>query len=221
MLAVFARPAPLLLLTAGAFAVCFAIALYCLAYSALAGRPESLSEAFAWAAVNVLPWLLAVEAAKRRTAPAEILLILATAMLGSLLLGAIAAGASPDLAFEAIRRIPGLLLAAGLIVLIRWAGRRQVIRSAETVDLPLAPEQIDWVNAAGNYIEIRGSGRIVVRRASLGAAERALQGHGFVRVHRSILVRRASIARVRPADILLRDGTNLKTGKRYRSALSD
>ena len=221
MLAVLARPAPLPWVAAGAFAVCSAIAFYCLAYSALAGRPESLSEAFAWAAVNVLPWLLAVEAAKRRTAAAETLLILAAALMGSLLLGSIAAGESSDLGFEAIRRIPGLLLTAGLIVLVRWAQGRQASRSADPVDLPLAPDQIDWVSAAGNYIEIRGGGLTVVRRASLGAAERALQGHGFVRIHRSILVRRASIARVRPADIFLRDGTNLKTGKRYRSALSD
>ena len=209
------------LLAAGAFAICSAIAFYCLAYSALAGSPESLSEAFAWAAVNVLPWLLAFEAAKRAPGPAATLLILAAALLVSLLLGAVAAGAARDLAFEALRRLPALLLTAGLIALVRRAERRQASASAEPVDLPLAPDQIDWVSAAGNYIEIRGGGRTVVRRASLGAAERALQGHGFVRIHRSILVRRASIARVRPADILLRDGTNLKTGKRYRSALSD
>lgn len=221
MLAVLARPASLPLLAASALAICSAIAFYCLAYSALAGSPESLSEAFAWAAVNVLPWLFAFEAAKRAPGPAATLLILAAALLVSLLLGAVAAGAARDLAFEALRRLPALLLTAGLIALVRRAERRQASASAEPVDLPLAPDQIDWVSAAGNYIEIRGGGRTVVRRASLGAAERALQGHGFVRIHRSILVRRASIARVRPADILLRDGTNLKTGKRYRSALSD
>jgi hypothetical protein len=32
-------------------------------------------------------------------------------------------------------------------------------------------------------------------------------------------VRRDSIARIRPADVILLDGTSLKTGKRFRAGL--
>lgn len=50
-------------------------AVYCLLYTALSGEAESPIEAALWAVVNVLPWLIAFEAAKRsgtaaRTLPA-------------------------------------------------------------------------------------------------------------------------------------------------------
>jgi DNA-binding LytR/AlgR family response regulator len=76
------------------------------------------------------------------------------------------------------------------------------------------------VQAAGNYIELRVGDRTVVHRASISAAERDLVDHGFVRIHRSTLVRRDRIARIRPEDVVLTDGTHLKVGKRFRSQLS-
>lgn len=76
------------------------------------------------------------------------------------------------------------------------------------------------MTAAGNYVEIRAAGRTRVERTSLAAVERRLARHGFVRIHRSTLVRRDRIARVRPADVILADGTSLKTGKRYRAGLA-
>jgi DNA-binding LytR/AlgR family response regulator len=75
------------------------------------------------------------------------------------------------------------------------------------------------VSAAGNYVELRGSGRTVLHRAPLSHVQAELERHGFVRIHRSILVRRERIARVRRNDVILTDGTSLKTGKRYRSTL--
>jgi DNA-binding LytR/AlgR family response regulator len=88
--------------------------------------------------------------------------------------------------------------------------------------LPLPADQIERVEAAGNYVEIRRrSGPVLVHRASLAAIERELVRHGFVRIHRSHLVRRDAIARIRPADVILRDGTSLRTGKRFRTTLRD
>ena len=83
-----------------------------------------------------------------------------------------------------------------------------------------APAQIDWVRAAGNYVELRSHGHTIVHRSSIAAVERDLADHGFVRIHRSILVRRDRIARIRPQDVVLVDGTQLKIGKRYRSDLA-
>jgi DNA-binding LytR/AlgR family response regulator len=59
-----------------------------------------------------------------------------------------------------------------------------------------------------------------VQRASIGSVERELATHGFVRIHRSTLVRRDRIARIRPHDVVLHDGTHLPVGKRYRAALA-
>ncbi len=89
----------------------------------------------------------------------------------------------------------------------------------EKGQLPLCPSQVDWVSAAGNYVELRSGGRAVLHRAPISHVQAELERHGFVRIHRSILVRRERIARVRPNDVILHDGTCLKTGKRYRSSL--
>jgi DNA-binding LytR/AlgR family response regulator len=115
-----------------------------------------------------------------------------------------------------VRRVPGLIASAGAVALLRSpVGRTE----AQTGEIPLLPRQIDWVRAAGNYIELRAAGRTIVHRSSISAAERDLAEHGFVRIHRSTLVRRDRIARVRPQDVVLTDGTHLKVGKRYRATL--
>jgi hypothetical protein len=207
-------PAELILLTS---AVAAAVAIYCVGYAALAGRPETLVESLAWALVNVAPWVPALELAKRARGASGVLGALAFGFATSLALGLIfnpAASAS----FEAWRRLPALGGVALVALALKW-NQARAERPAEP--LPLLPRQIDWVQAAGNYIELRAGDRTIVHRASIGAAERDLAGHGFVRIHRSTLVRRDRIARVRPADVILTDGTHLKVGKRFRSHLTN
>lgn len=191
-----------------------AVAGYCLAYTGLAGRSEGLSEALAWAVVNVLPWFAAFEAAKRGQPSA---LVLAAALAGSMLLHLAVYGLPGQPLFELVRRLPGALLVLALLGLGRVAEARAARPPAA---LPLLPRQIDWIGAAGNYVELHSGGRTIVHRAPLAAVEAELAEHGFVRIHRSTLVRRSAIARVRSVDILLADGTSLKLGKRYRSALT-
>lgn len=217
MLGALRAPIAPLRLLAGAAAVTLAVALYCLAYTALAGRPETLGESLGWALVNVSPWLIAIEGAKRARSAAEALLVLLGAGALSLALGALLAIGGSPLAFEAVRRIPAFFASAAAVALLRSGLGRPKDEGAE---IPLLPRQIDWVRAAGNYVELKAGEQTVVHRGSIGAAERDLASHGFVRIHRSILVRRDRIARVRPADVVLADGTHLKVGKRYRAALT-
>lgn len=208
-------PAPVLI--GATVAAALLVALYCVAYTSLAGRPESLAESLAWAVANVCPWLLAVEAGKRARSVSGAAAAVAIALIASLALGHALEPSSDALAFEAIRRLPGLAASAMLIALLRSSLGRS---SARPNEIPLLPGQIDWVRAAGNYIELRAAGRTVVHRSSISSAERELAPHGFVRIHRSMLVRRDRIARVRPQDVVLLDGTHLKVGKRYRAALA-
>lgn len=204
---------PLLILTA---AVAAAVALYCVAYTALAGRPETLGQSLVWALVNICPWIPALEAAKRAESWAGALAALLAGAAASLALGAVVAGGG-DLGFEALRRVPAFAAALALTALLR--SRIAQSRGANG-EMPLLPRQIDWVRAAGNYVELRAAGRTIVHRSSITAAERQLARHGFVRIHRSTLVRRDRIARVRTEDVVLSDGTHLKVGKRYRTALA-
>jgi hypothetical protein len=196
-------------------AIVAAVALYCFSYAALSGRSESLLVGAVWAVVNVIPWFLAFEAAKRVPGRGGWAAILGGALLVSLGLGLIAYGWPAQLGFEVARRIPALLLIVGLLALI-GSSRASV---SSLADLPLLPGQIDWVSAAGNYVELHAGGRTIVHRASLASVETLLARAGFVRVHRSLLVRREAIARVRSVDLLLHDGTSLKLGNRYRSSL--
>jgi two-component system LytT family response regulator len=112
--------------------------------------------------------------------------------------------------------VPGLLLVAALLILGRVPRAAGPARAGE---LPLLPRQIDWVAAAGNYVELHAGGRTILHRATLGSLEEMLARHGFVRIHRSTLVRQDAIDRVRSVDMLLKDGTSLKLGKRYRASL--
>lgn len=214
MLKAIQRPLPTGALLPASVAIVAAVALYCVAYTALAGRAEPVRDAAAWAVVNVLPWFLAFEAAKRTASLRLKAAALAAGLSTSLLLELLVSGIATEPGFEALRRLPALLLVAGLLAL----GRLPSKLAAEQ-ELPLLPRQIDWVSAAGNYVELHAGERTIVHRSSLGRIEAELAGHGFVRIHRSRLVRRDAVARVRPHDVLLHDGTSLATGKRYRSSL--
>lgn len=219
MIALLRRPLPAVWLPPAAAALAVATALYCLIYTALAGEAEDPAVALAWAAINVIPWFVGFEVAKRCATATALWFALAATLAVTTLLGA-AADEGTTVAFVAVRHLPAL----GIVALLLWIGRRsaKAVHSASArVELPFAPDQIDWVAAAGNYVEIRGLGRTLVRRMALGEVERELRGRGFVRIHRSRLVRRDRIARVRPDDVILVDGTCLKIGKRYRAALND
>jgi DNA-binding LytR/AlgR family response regulator len=97
-------------------------------------------------------------------------------------------------------------------VVVAAGGRVAALRFAE----------IDWIEAAGNYLEFHAQGKTHLGRGTLeGILERAA-AHGFVRVHRSRLVRADSVSSVEPAgsgDLLLhlRDGTRLRASRRHRS----
>lgn len=210
------RPLPLPTLLLGAAGAALIVALYCLGYTALAGRPESAAGAVGWAIANIMPWLLAIEGGKRAAERMSVAAILAAAVFGSIALGYLLMVSNDAILFEAWRRLPALAASLGMVSLLRsQVGRKDKSEAA----IPLLPRQIDWVQAAGNYVELRASGQTVVHRSSISAAERDLAHHGFVRIHRSTLVRRDRIARVRPHDVVLTDGTHLKVGKRYRATL--
>ena len=217
MLDALRRPASAPLLIGAVAATGLLVALYCMAYTSLAGRPETLAQSLGWALANICPWLVAAEIAKRSRRTLEIAALLSLALTASIALGYLLGVSEDALAFEAMRRVPAMIAAASMVALIRSAVGHRSPREA----LPLLPRQIDWVRAAGNYVELRGGGRTVFHRSPIGSVEQSLAPHGFIRIHRSTLVRRDRIARVRPQDVILRDGTHLKVGNRYRAALPE
>ncbi len=208
------RRAALLVLATSA-----AVALYCVGYAALGGRSETLAASIGWALVNIAPWLVALEVLKRQTCWRRFAMTLFAAAVASVVLGALVLGTDVS-RFELWRRVPALAAVALIALALARLRAKRDADDASAAVLPLATARIDWVRAAGNYIELRSGDRTILHRTTLNAAERALADHGFVRIHRSILVRRDRIERVRTLDVVLRDGTHLKIGKRFRSALA-
>jgi hypothetical protein len=217
MTLVMSRPLPSRTALGLALGVVVFMGVYCLAYHATQGRAETVWNAFSWPVINVLPFFAAFEMGKRVTGPGgRVLIVLAAAAL-SIGLDWAASG-TVEFAFEGVRRLPALLaVTIALMIGDRLAAR--VPRAAEASALPLLPQQIDWVASAGNYVVLHGSGRKVFHRATLTQLEASLARHDFVRVHRSRLVRRGAVARVRAVDVVLHDGTSIATGSRFRAAL--
>lgn len=211
--------------------------LYCSLYNLFQGRPESPLVGMLWSAVNLLPWLAAFEICKRmrETPPGarrglglRIALVLLAAAFASIALDL--AGRPVDaqtLAFEAVRRLPGaglVIAALRLAILQRGEPAQSRTENPSALDgadrLPLLPQQIDWIKAAGNYLEFRSGARVVLHRMTMAEAEALLAGEGFIRIHRSALVNASRVVRVaggKAADeVGLADGTRLKVGGAYR-----
>jgi DNA-binding LytR/AlgR family response regulator len=88
----------------------------------------------------------------------------------------------------------------------------------------LRPEEIDWVSAAGNYVELHGSFGSELARRTMADIESKLAPHGFFRVHRSRLVRRTAIATTETKqsgdfEITLRSGAVISGSRRFRKNL--
>ncbi len=215
--------------------------LYCFVYNYDAGTPEPLSAGLAWALVNLGPWLVAFELCKRLNYDPTGTWVLNWGRIASILLATAALSVgmeslgwswsqlrSDALAFAFVRRLPAAALVLLLLLVIpmlqRHAGAGSRSRSngeGEAASLPLLPHQIDWIKAAGNYLEIRAGDRLVLQRMTMAAAEALLEDRGFVRIHRSALVNSARIVRHvkgKIADeVQLGDGTWLRVGGAYRA----
>jgi LytTr DNA-binding domain len=89
----------------------------------------------------------------------------------------------------------------------------------------LQPEEIEWVAAAGNYLELHGVFGTKLARRTLAEMESELGVSGFVRVHRSRLVRKAAIVSIETQksgdfEIVLRSGQTITGSRRYRSNIA-
>jgi two-component system LytT family response regulator len=92
-------------------------------------------------------------------------------------------------------------------------GGRIFVRSSERI-LFLKPEEIDRVEAAGNYVVLHSGKEQHIIRETISAMEARLASAGFMRISRSVIVRLACIREIQPAgtgrhSLLLKNGTRL------------
>jgi two-component system LytT family response regulator len=88
----------------------------------------------------------------------------------------------------------------------------------------VAVDDIDWVEAYGNYVRLHVGKGVHLIRDTLGNIERKLDPTRFARVHRSSIVNLDRVARMDlwgAGDyvVLLKDGTKLKLSRWYRSRI--
>ncbi|WP_108812512.1 LytTR family transcriptional regulator DNA-binding domain-containing protein [Sphingorhabdus sp. Alg231-15] len=219
---IFIRPLTAAQLLLTAVTLTLASSFYCLIYTTLAGRGEPLVDGIVWAGLNIVPWLICFEIAKRSGSWFSQFGIVLVFAVGMSLLDHLMSGS--NVMFELTRRLPGAAVIAGMLAL-SWILRRFVSERAadkklvSTDELPLLIDQIGWVVAAGNYVELHGSGAPILHRMSISAMERLLSAHDFIRIHRSVLVRRQNIKDLTGNILTLNNGQTFKIGNRYRLAL--
>jgi two-component system LytT family response regulator len=100
---------------------------------------------------------------------------------------------------------------------------RLVVRSGGRV-LFVKASEVDWVEAAGDYVTLHAGKKSLLLRETIAEMERKLGLHGFARIHRSTIVNLEQIVEMRALDngeyrVLLQDGTELKLSRNYRHAL--
>ncbi len=109
------------------------------------------------------------------------------------------------------------------------AGRRfldrVVIKSAGRVFF-LRADEIDWVEAAGNYLRLHAGGDTHLLRETMSNMEARLNPEKFVRIHRSTIVNLERIKELEPMFhgdymVALQDGTKLTLSRSYRQKLQE
>ena len=233
---------PLRWLEAAALGAALVVAgtLYCLLYCAVAypmhGYSMPPAYSASWAVFTFLPWLAALEAWKRAfpvcTSTGRVVAAGAGAATGavtaSLLIERIAdllfAVETRPWSFQAADQLPVMLATAA----VAGIGYRRMKKAGTQVreaslgangdgQLLPPPHQIDWIRAAGNYVEIGSLGRVLIRRLTMREAERLLDSDRFLRIHRSAIVNRDRIDQIGPdRRIRMQDGTALRAGHAYR-----
>jgi hypothetical protein len=184
--------------------------IYCLvAFQEMHGRVMPVTSSIHRVAIDTLPAFAAFELSKRalwRRRGAikivqAILIFCAAIAVASVARTTFTMMTDPTTPIRKIvaDRLPTFAAAALTLAWMQMEARRRaglgepVTKAGETATLPPA-KFIDWVRAAGNYVEVHFAGRTRLLRMSLRQTAAQLPEEHFVQVHRSIIVNRACIA---------------------------
>ena len=104
--------------------------------------------------------------------------------------------------------------------------RRFLVRDAKGGLYFVGADEIDWVDAEGNYVGLWAAGRKHLVRDTMKALEAKLDPARFVRVHRSAIVNLDRVQRIEPWAhgeyvLTLRDGTKLRTSRAHGARFAE
>ena len=156
----------------------------------------------------------------------------------------------PGYGYEYLKDIRTYFILIALICLsrlwlVRWQGEARLLSApdegppVEPVERPerflvrklgrellVNAREIEWLQAAGNYVNLHVRGRDYPLRTTMAAIEERLDPARFVRVHRSYFVNLDYLAEIEPLDtgdarLKLRDGASVPCSRRYRAQLRE
>ena len=137
--------------------------------------------------------------------------------------------AAIDRAKRQIRRENGGALDARILALLEQMREqpryteRLVVKTGGRVFF-LNADEIDWVEAEGNYVSIHAGKKSYLLRETISGIEAQLDPRHFVRIHRSAVVNINRIKELQPWShgeyhVILHDGTQLTLSRSYRDNL--
>ena len=103
--------------------------------------------------------------------------------------------------------------------------RRLAVRNNGHV-LFLAPGEIEWIEAAGNYVRLNAGGESHLLRETMSSVEARLPRERFLRVHRSAIVNLEAVRELVPGPrgdfvLVLRSGKRLPLSRAFRGRLEE
>jgi two-component system, LytTR family, response regulator len=121
------------------------------------------------------------------------------------------------------RRLAALLAEQGVAARGAAADDRCFVVRAPGRVVRVRFDELERAEGAGDYVRLHAAGRSWLLRATLGDVERRLATAGFLRVHRSEIVRIDRVEELRSLPngdwtLRLRDGTTVRGGRGYRAA---
>src|SRR4029077_19183715 len=103
---------------------------------------------------------------------------------------------------------------------INNARSRLVIRT-DRKTVFLRSSEVEWIEAAGNYVRVHAGDRIYEVREKISDFEHTLDPGRFVRIHRSLIVNLDAVLEQQSCGggeyiVILRNGKELPLGRTYR-----
>ena len=113
-----------------------------------------------------------------------------------------------------------------LLAMLRQRERRDerfLIRAAHRMYF-ISAADVEWADAAGNYVRLHANGRTHLYRDTMKAFEQRLDPSRFVRIHRSAIVNIDCIVQIEPYVhgeyvVKMRDGTRLTSSRAHSAGL--
>lgn len=100
--------------------------------------------------------------------------------------------------------------------------QNRIIVKSGTRTLFIRPDEVDWIESAGNYVRIHHRGGSHLLRETMTGIESRLPAGSFARIQRTVIVNLDRVTEVRHRGrdhhvVVLQDGKELPLGKMFRS----